>query len=231
MLVSPTTGGKAAREAQATLGTMTAPILLDAAGRRRPPATSREQMAPGWTCREPRASIIGPMPGVRATRGDRERAARRLRGSWLAGAVSTDTFEARLGLALKARRRDELRALTRDLPAQATQLGRRLRAWLDEPRPASELELSLAGADGRRPVVLGRHRSCDRVYDDLSVSRRHALLCAHVGGWALHDVGSLNGTWVNGLRVDGSEPVREGDVIQIGAVRLVLADVPPPVVR
>ncbi len=54
---------------------------------------------------------------------------------------------------------------------------------------------------------------------DDTVSRRHAELRVEEDCWVLRDLGSSNGTWVNGRRVIESE-VRPGDVVQLGASAL-----------
>jgi hypothetical protein len=55
---------------------------------------------------------------------------------------------------------------------------------------------------------------------DSSVSRRHARLESGVNGWRVVDEGSSNGTFVNGLRIQGAQTLSIGDDIQIGATRL-----------
>ena len=54
---------------------------------------------------------------------------------------------------------------------------------------------------------------------DDTVSRRHAELRVEEDCWVLRDLGSSNGTWVNGRRVIEAE-VRPGDVVQLGASAL-----------
>ena len=54
---------------------------------------------------------------------------------------------------------------------------------------------------------------------DDTVSRRHAELFLDGGRWILRDLGSSNGTWVNGRRVVEAE-VRTGDVVHFGGCRL-----------
>jgi hypothetical protein len=66
----------------------------------------------------------------------------------------------------------------------------------------------------------GRHPDSDIFLDDITVSRRHAELRRGPGGFSLHDVGSLNGTYVNKQRVEEAE-LRSGDEIQIGKFKLV----------
>jgi hypothetical protein len=67
---------------------------------------------------------------------------------------------------------------------------------------------------------IGRHPESDIFLDDITVSRRHAELRRTGGEFSLHDVGSLNGTYVNRERVEGGE-LRSGDEIQIGKFKLV----------
>ena len=66
---------------------------------------------------------------------------------------------------------------------------------------------------------IGRHPESDIFLDDITVSRRHTEI-RRDGGFTLHDVGSLNGTYVNRERVEGAE-LRSGDEIQIGKFKLV----------
>ena len=68
------------------------------------------------------------------------------------------------------------------------------------------------------PVLIGRSRRCDYIVADPSVSRRHALLLRREGGWQLYDLGSTNGTRVNGWRVDRAV-LRDGDEVELGALR------------
>jgi len=76
---------------------------------------------------------------------------------------------------------------------------------------------------GRRLVVsargatLGRSRECDVVVDDANVSRRHAELRPRGGTWVLTDLGSTNGTRLNGRPIHATEVVRRGDEIEVGA--------------
>src|SRR3954454_16950587 len=73
------------------------------------------------------------------------------------------------------------------------------------------------------PVVLGRSRRCDYVLQEPSVSRCHAMLLRAPAGWTLFDLGSTNGTRVNGWRV-GRAVLKEGDEVELGTARLTFAD-------
>jgi pSer/pThr/pTyr-binding forkhead associated (FHA) protein len=68
---------------------------------------------------------------------------------------------------------------------------------------------------------IGRHPESDIFLDDITVSRRHAEIRRDASGFSMHDVGSLNGTYVNRERVEGAE-LRSGDEIQIGKFKLVV---------
>ena len=68
----------------------------------------------------------------------------------------------------------------------------------------------------------GRHPDSDIFLDDVTVSRRHAELeRTGDGGVIVRDVGSLNGTYLNGDRIDGERPVSTGDELQVGKFKLV----------
>ena len=111
---------------------------------------------------------------------------------------------------------DELRGLTADLPAAPpTGLTRRLRDRLAS-RPAGLLETQgLVQAH----ILIGRSSRCQLVLADETVSRRHAELFLEGGRWLLRDLGSANGTCVNGRRVVEAE-VRPGDVVHLGGCEL-----------
>ncbi len=64
-------------------------------------------------------------------------------------------------------------------------------------------------------LEIGRDLSCDLVIEDASASRRHARLGWNGSGWTLVDVGSKNGTFVNGEPAQGAE-LRDGDWIGFG---------------
>jgi pSer/pThr/pTyr-binding forkhead associated (FHA) protein len=69
-------------------------------------------------------------------------------------------------------------------------------------------------------TTAGRHPDSDIFLDDVTVSRRHAEFRREGTGYAVHDVGSLNGTYVNRERIDAT-PLAGGDEVQIGKFRLV----------
>lgn len=71
-------------------------------------------------------------------------------------------------------------------------------------------------------VVVGRSRSCDIRLREDTVSRLHAALVWEEGGWMLEDLGSSNGTFLNGQRVVERQRVKVGDQVRFGAVKATL---------
>ena len=69
-------------------------------------------------------------------------------------------------------------------------------------------------------TTAGRHPDSDIFLDDVTVSRRHAEFRREGSGYTVHDVGSLNGTYVNRERIEAA-PLSGGDEVQIGKFRLV----------
>jgi FHA domain/zinc-ribbon domain len=67
---------------------------------------------------------------------------------------------------------------------------------------------------------VGRRPDSDIFLDDVTVSRRHAEFYRHAGRFAVRDVGSLNGTYVNRERIEEAA-LSGGDEVQIGKFRLV----------
>jgi predicted component of type VI protein secretion system len=98
----------------------------------------------------------------------------------------------------------------------------------DEPSPEAPREVVTLTVDGRvvtvasGRVVIGRSRECDVRLDDGNVSRRHAELVRESPTvWVVADLGSTNGTEVNGRRVAKRTRVDDGDRITIGSTELV----------
>ena len=72
---------------------------------------------------------------------------------------------------------------------------------------------------GERTTV-GRSPDCDIFLDDVTVSRKHAVLLQRNGELSIEDLGSLNGTFVNRKRIDSATTLQSGDEVQIGKYRL-----------
>ncbi|WP_433433718.1 FHA domain-containing protein [Nonomuraea sp. CA-141351] len=165
-------------------------------------------------------------PPFRASDGERDRAIEELKYRAVEGRISHDTFVGRVDQALRAQNRHELDELVADLPQRPT-LRQRL---TDAVASVSEFTTRLQSAwrrprlprlalpdDDRLRYVVGRGSACDLVLSDLTVSRVHAELRREGdGGWMLVDLGSLNGTRLNGWRLVGPARVRSGDEISFG---------------
>ncbi len=70
------------------------------------------------------------------------------------------------------------------------------------------------------PVVIGRSPGADIVIGDDFVSGKHARISPSGDGAVLEDLGSTNGTILNGARLSAPSQLRAGDAIDIGSVRL-----------
>ncbi|GIH70649.1 DUF1707 and FHA domain-containing protein [Sphaerimonospora thailandensis] len=164
-------------------------------------------------------------PPVRASDGDRDRALDELRSRAAEGRLSMDTFIGRVDMALRAQSRGELDELVADLP----QRGRWRRRITEAVAAVSDLSHRVESAwrrprlpklalptDDRARYVVGRGPACDLVLADLTVSRVHAELRRDDGSWLLVDLGSMNGTRLNGWRLVGPARVRAGDEIAFG---------------
>lgn len=71
-------------------------------------------------------------------------------------------------------------------------------------------------------VLVGRIDSAQLVLDDSTVSRLHARLTLAAGAVEIEDLGSREGTWVNGVAVRGPHPLLPGDTVAIGDVVVTL---------
>ncbi|HEY8773973.1 MAG TPA: FHA domain-containing protein [Gaiellaceae bacterium] len=72
----------------------------------------------------------------------------------------------------------------------------------------------------RTQTTIGRTPDCDIFLDDVTVSRRHAIVAKGAETFTLQDLGSLNGTFLNRHRIEQAE-LESGDEVQIGKYRLI----------
>jgi len=77
---------------------------------------------------------------------------------------------------------------------------------------------------GSNRMSVGKASENDIALDDPSVSHLHAVLEHFPAGWCVTDLGSSNGTWLNGERIWSSRRVRHDDEIRIGHTRLLFRD-------
>jgi hypothetical protein len=98
-----------------------------------------------------------------------------------------------------------------------------------EPEPEPELPTATVTIDGKTRTitapraVLGRSRDCDVRVSDVNASRRHAEIRHEDEAWWLVDLGSTNGTLVNGKRAK-REQLSNGDTITLGSTEVVFGD-------
>jgi hypothetical protein len=186
--------------------------------------------------------------GVRASDAERDQAIGELRDQFAQGRLSQETFLYRMDAALAARDRSELVGLFTDLPrprqnvrsfwqrlaslARYGTLTGRPEAAGPQFRTATGVAAVQAGSlpalhlppQQDRRFTIGRALACDFTLADLSVSRWHARLHREDEEWLLSDLGSTNGTRLNGWRVTTSVPVRPGDQVTFGSVTFVISE-------
>ena len=156
----------------------------------------------------------------------------RLRDGFADGRLTHETFSHRVDEALRARADHELHRLVADLPSLAP-AARGGAGHLPARHPATDRWLRgwppvLTLPAGSQPrFTIGREPDCDMTLADETVSRWHASLeRTAAGGWLLADLGSTNGTRLNGWRVTSPIPVRPGDMVSFGAATYVLSERP-----
>jgi WD40 repeat protein len=94
------------------------------------------------------------------------------------------------------------------------------RSAMDEP-PLKEAGVFML----ENAITIGRDEGCDILLAITSVSRRHARVVEEEDGYKIEDLGSRNGTFLNGAAVKGKVPLRHGDRIRITEATLVFDEV------
>jgi DNA-binding winged helix-turn-helix (wHTH) protein len=95
----------------------------------------------------------------------------------------------------------------------------------DENQPAKHWTIT------SQQAVLGRGEECDITLADRQVSRQHIRIYKQDDQFFIEDLNSKNGTWVNGVQLKGSRPLRDGDEIHVALsvkVRFIGSDATSP---
>jgi len=166
-----------------------------------------------------------PAYPVRASDAQRDRVIEELRDRVVEGRMSQETYERRVEQALRAHSEAELQDLLRDLPPRGRLIRRVAGAVSSLSAATARIEAAwrtprlprfLLPPREQRRVLVGRAPGCQFVLTDLTVSRFHAEIRVEGNGWTISDLGSMNGTKVNGWRLTGPAAVRPGDQIAFG---------------
>ena len=105
--------------------------------------------------------------------------------------------------------------------------GERVVVTVPQPSLATSsisVECALILPDGSRHVLdnervtIGRQSTCSIVIKDSNVSREHVQFRRGHDGWTVRDLGSTNGTKINGVRVEGEQLLANGDVVLVGSI-------------
>ena len=88
--------------------------------------------------------------------------------------------------------------------------------------PVTAINAALVLSTGQRinlsgeNMKIGRHATCSVVFADSNVSREHAQIINSIDGWSIVDLGSTNGTKVNGVKIAGQKLLMTGDELAFG---------------
>ncbi|MEW6431864.1 MAG: FHA domain-containing protein [Myxococcota bacterium] len=145
----------------------------------------------------------------------------------IAATMRLEDFERQLGpFVLVQRPPDEL------TQKRALALGARRTVAVKKDAPRDDLGLlfefddllvaTLPPAVASESLTVGRLPDCDVVVDDPSVSKHHARLSWNEALWAVEDLGSANGTRLNGRLVEGMGLIQDGDELAFGDARYLM---------
>jgi FHA domain-containing protein/uncharacterized protein DUF1707 len=172
------------------------------------------------------SSFEPSLPPARLSDAERDKTLKVLREGAAEGKLSYEAFLVRMERAMAARDAHELAVLTADLRTEGrwsravfggvsavSGFTERLRrAWRAERLP----KLLLPAPSETKPLRIGRDPRNGLRLTHETVSLMHAELSRQAGVWVLRDLGSTNGTIVNGRRVAGAAVVRDGDQVSFG---------------
>ncbi|HEY4465004.1 MAG TPA: DUF1707 and FHA domain-containing protein [Streptosporangiaceae bacterium] len=137
----------------------------------------------------------------------------------LAGLAAEVRDRTRRALGMLASEKEVLSAAIRDVrPGRPDRADRPDRAAGDGPPGALIFPPGAA-----RWYTIGREPDCDLLIGDLTVSRKHARLERAAEGWLLTDLGSTNGTRLNGWRIREPVRLRAGDRVAFGSAVFVMS--------
>jgi hypothetical protein len=94
--------------------------------------------------------------------------------------------------------------------------------WADVQMPAAELIMHQGPWPGQRfpvtqpTITIGRQEGNDVAVDEPRLSRHHATLAWDGKRWIVEDLGSANGTYVNGVRLIAPQALHDGDIVGLG---------------
>jgi hypothetical protein len=167
----------------------------------------------------------------RVSDAERDQALAKLRDGYVEGRLTHETFAHRVEQALRARANRELSSVIADLPRPRGIWDRAATIWRYASRSTDKWLRGwppvLTLPRGSQPrFTIGREAGCDMTLVDETVSRWHASLERAGSGWLLADLGSTNGTRLNGWRVTAPVLVRPGDMVSFGATTYVLSERP-----
>lgn len=143
------------------------------------------------------------------------------------GVLRADLYGTRVTSRGKGR---QARAARAEKTAAAVRTGTGVRADSRAPRAFSPAHVAVTAGPlkgssiplGTAPVLVGRASTCTLVIDDDYCSAKHCRIYLDGGTWMVEDLGSTNGTYLGNQKVTDPVPMREGDVVRIGATSLEL---------
>ncbi|MEM7028100.1 MAG: FHA domain-containing protein [Chloroflexota bacterium] len=98
--------------------------------------------------------------------------------------------------------------------------GRRTASLIVKQGPQIGIQFPLP----RENVIVGREETCDIIIQDAEASRRHTQIRWEGENYVLHDLGSTNGTFLNGIQLAEPTILNAGDTIGLGQTTLIFDD-------
>ncbi len=122
----------------------------------------------------------------------------------------------------KASRKEKIQTVSDDEELQSEEARAVLRTV--KSKKAAEAKMKTAYHIGGKGVIVGRGKECDITVNHMFLSVEHFQIWYDEGSWYIGDMGSKNGTYLNGSKLKKVKPLSDGDEIAFGELKFIFEE-------